>query len=280
MDLVVQAMAGHISITGDDDGAPAKAAVPVVDLSVGLYMTIAVLTGLYRREAEGVGSYAETSLFHGGLSLLNYLAAYSMTAGEHLQRWGTAHPGSVPSQVFACVDGLVAVDASFDEHFRSLCGALEVPELADDPRFVDRKSRGENRRDLVARLAEEFGRRTADEVLALLAEIDIPCGPVLDVPAALAFADSLGYPAIAEFEVEGAPVKALATPIWFRGADQPRRSPPAIGADAISILTEVLGYDETMARETIVKQRSPAARSHEPSDEGLAGATAAHAQRD
>lgn len=241
-DLVAQAMAGAMSITGYDGAAPARAGVPTADLTGGFYTTIAVLAGLQYRNAQGRGIALDTSLFHAQLSLLNYMAAYAAHTDVPIQRLGSGYPATVPAQAFATSDERwLVIDAGFDHHFAALCEALERPDLAAAPAYSDRASRLDSKAELVAELQAVFATRTRDEWVCRLHAHGVPAAPVNDTLEALR-APIAAEGGLAPMQVGDQTVEVLRTPIWAGGSNaHPMREPEQIGQSNVTLLEELLG---------------------------------------
>ena len=158
VDPIIQSLAGAVSITGLPGSEPVRAGIATADLSTGMYAAIGVLAALHAREQPGEGSSVETSLFHSQLSLLNYVGTYCAWSGEVPGPVGSGHVGTVPSQVFQTSDGWVTIDAGFDRHFKTLCNVIGKPELASDPRFINRQARAKTRSELLPTLIAEIRR--------------------------------------------------------------------------------------------------------------------------
>ncbi|MCC7426457.1 MAG: CoA transferase [Alphaproteobacteria bacterium] len=246
VDLIVQSLAGAMSITGEPGGKPVRAGVPTADLATGLYAVIGILAALQARNARGTGALVETSLFHSQLSLLNYVATYAMFAGKSPGPVGSGHPGTVPSQAFQTADGWITIDAGFNHHFEALCHVAGRDDLAADARFKDRPSRNLHRDSLIPELQAALLTKPSAAWLAALDEAKVPAGPVNSVLDALDDVQAREYGAVREVTFAGKPVKVPTTPIWFDGqVGHPMRSPPALGQDSASVLGRLLGYDES-----------------------------------
>ncbi len=245
VDPIIQSLAGAASITGLPGTEPVRAGVATADLSTGLYAAIGVLAGLVERDRTGDGCAVEASLFHSQLSLLNYVATYCAYSGEIPQPVGSGHPGTVPSQTFRTEDGWLTVDAGFDRHFRTLCGVIAQPELADDPRFATRQLRALHRHELLPVIKAALAQRTTDLWVDTLDAAGIPCGRVNDVAQALASPQSEAYRSVREIEYRGKAVKVLATPLWFdEEIEHPLEPPPELGGDTHDVLRTLLRYDD------------------------------------
>lgn len=244
VDLIIQAMAGGMSITGEPGRPPVRAGVPTGDLSAGLYAVIGVLAGLQHRAATGEGIQVETSLFHAQLSLLSYVAAASLHSGEIPPPMGSGHIGTVPAQVFQTSNSYICIDAGFDHFFVKLCEAIGQPTLAEDARFNSRSGRSQHRAKLLPMLQEAFMTKTTQEWSAILDSVGIPNGPVNNVVEALGSAQVQQYNSIKQFEYSGVQVKGVGTPVWFNEVtEHPVRVPPTLGQHTGTILSELLKYE-------------------------------------
>ena len=175
-DLVLQAMGGGMSITGEPGGAPTRSGIPVGDLAGGIFAALAVCAALLRRQRTGQGEHVDLSLLDVQVSLLTYVAQYYLTDGRVPGPVGTAHQSVVPYQAFATADGHVVV-AVFGENFWApLCRALDLEDLA--ARYPDNASRHAHRDEVVACVQGRLAERTTDEWVAALRAAGVPSGPV------------------------------------------------------------------------------------------------------
>jgi crotonobetainyl-CoA:carnitine CoA-transferase CaiB-like acyl-CoA transferase len=246
-DTVFQAMGGLMSLTGEKGGGPVKPGLPVADLTSGLWVAIAILAALAGRQQTGHGAYVDFSMLDGQVSLLTLAAARYFALGEIPPRLGTEHPGRVPSATFRCADGKYAHITAGDQHWESLCGALQIGTV---PIYATNAARVARRDEVMAMLNAAVAKLTRAELLAKLDAADVPVGPVNDVAEVLAdphvrarkLVGSFDYPGVGEF-------KALGLPYKFLGWDDPAiGSPPALGEHTEKVLKERLGYsDERIA---------------------------------
>jgi crotonobetainyl-CoA:carnitine CoA-transferase CaiB-like acyl-CoA transferase len=177
------------------------------------------------------------------VSLLTYMAQYYFISGEVPQRWGAQHENVVPYNAFATADGSLVITAFTEKFWRKLCQALELPELADDPRFNSNEARRQNRETLNSLLAEHFRTRSTTEWLARLQAAGVPAGPiqrvdqVLNDPHILArqMRITVEHPTIGPLPMVGNPIKAADTAQTFS-------PPPLLGQHTEQVLTELLGY--------------------------------------
>jgi crotonobetainyl-CoA:carnitine CoA-transferase CaiB-like acyl-CoA transferase len=214
-DLMVQAMSGLMSLTGDPDGPPYRAGISVFDVIAGLHTTIAILAALHHRSATGEGQHVEASLMASALSgMVNQTSAYA-AGGVVPFRMGNSHPSLFPYEPLPTAEGDLIVTAGNDAQFRKLCEVLGAPGLADDPRFAHNDGRTANRDQLRPLLAERLAARPAAEWFDALIGVGVPCGPINTVDAGVAFARDIGLePVVAAGEGEAA-VPTIRHPISY-----------------------------------------------------------------
>ena len=191
-DLMVQAMSGLMSLTGDPDGPPYRAGISMFDVMAGLHTAIAILAALHHRSATGEGQHVEASLLASALSgMVNQTSAY-VTGGVVPFRMGNSHPSLTPYEPLPTADKELIITAGNDTQFRRLCEVIGVPELAADPRFATNEGRTANRDELRPLLAQYLGARTAAEWFDELIAAGVPAGPINTVDAGVAFARDIG----------------------------------------------------------------------------------------
>jgi crotonobetainyl-CoA:carnitine CoA-transferase CaiB-like acyl-CoA transferase len=244
-DYVMQGLAGWMSLTGEPDGPPTKSGLSLVDLSAGYVAALAVMAGLWRARREGVGCDVDVSLFETALAELMYVGTWAASRGFAPRRMPqSAHPSLVPFQNFPTADGWIVVAAPKPNLWRSLCRALERPDLADDPRFADFAARDRNRDRLVPLLNDLFRTRPTAEWLTRLGAAGVPCGPVNDVAAALADPQVAARGALVSYEHPSlGRVRQAATPLRLSGVEPPLGRAPRRGEHTAQVLTELCGYD-------------------------------------
>jgi len=186
LDIIVQAMSGHMAITGEPGRPPVRVGIPLADLSGGIFACKGILAALFDRERNGKGRQVELSMYDAMLNLLSYMGTMWLTNGELPSPPGSAHDYTVPWQAFEARDGYVVVATRQEIFWRRLCQALEAPALAADPRFATNALRVEHRAALVPKLEELFRKRTVEAWLALLRKAEVPAAPVNNLDRAFA----------------------------------------------------------------------------------------------
>ncbi|MGE5133317.1 MAG: CaiB/BaiF CoA transferase family protein, partial [Gemmatimonadota bacterium] len=225
-DLMVQAMSGLMSLTGDPDGPPYRAGISVFDVIAGLHTTIAILAALNHRTATGKGQHVESSLMASALSgMVNQTSAYA-AGGVVPFRMGNSHPSLFPYEPLPTADGDLIVTAGNDAQFRKLCEALGAPELADDPRFAHNEGRTANRGELRPLLAEKLAARPAAEWFDVLIGVGVPCGPINTVDAGIDFARGIGLDPVVTAGGGDAGVPAIRHPVTYSATPPHYPLPP------------------------------------------------------
>jgi crotonobetainyl-CoA:carnitine CoA-transferase CaiB-like acyl-CoA transferase len=225
-DLLLQAMSGLMSVTGEPDGRPLKVGAALIDMLCGMFATTAVLAALHARERDGHGQRVEVSLMDSALAgLLNQASAY-LNAGTVPGRMGNRHPSIAPYETFAAADGDFAVAVGNETIFARLCEVIGRPDLPGDERFATNAARMEHRDALAAELEAAFAAAPAAEWVVALGEAGVPAGPINDIAQAFAFAEALGLEPVDETDgvrTVRSPLRLGATPAAVS------RRPPRLG---------------------------------------------------
>ena len=243
-DIIVQALSGVMSLTGEP-GAPAmRLGIPAGDLVAGMYAAIAVLAAVVERQHTGTGRVADISMLDGQLSMLSYQAVYATVGWITPQPQGSRHDSIPTYRSFVAGDGReFVVAANTERMWASLCDVLGLAHLVRDPRFGTAAARLEHQDDLARLLEAGFLSAGAEAWVDRLVERAVPAALIKTVPEALDDARSAGRGMIVPLAgPDGRVVETVATPIRFAGAGLAgHRFPPRLGADAVEILGE-LGY--------------------------------------
>jgi crotonobetainyl-CoA:carnitine CoA-transferase CaiB-like acyl-CoA transferase len=233
-DLLAQAGAGLMAITGTPEGEPTKVGVAVSDLLAGCYASIGILAGLTARERTGKGSHVETDLFSATLASLINVAQSALLTGVEPARYGNAHPQIVPYRSFSAADADFVLAVGTDRQFARLSEVVGHPEWAIDPRYQRNDARVSNRSELEPKLEETFRREPRDVWLGRFREAAIPAGPVRGPLEALQSTTARALAAVLRHD--GVPF--VASPIRI-GGHQPRLDfPPGLDADGEKIRKE------------------------------------------
>ncbi|MEZ4572044.1 MAG: CoA transferase [Thermomicrobiales bacterium] len=246
-DYLMQAYAGWMSLTGEPGSPPAKSAFSVVDFSAGLAAMTGMLSGIIRARETGVGCDVDVSLLDTAVSMLNYVAIWTLNREYEPERLSaSAHPSIVPSQVFETADGWIVVFCAKEKFWLDLAAAIDAHDLIDDPRFQGFSGRLEHRNELGEELASRFRNRSTDDWLSVLRG-KVPCAPVNDIQQALEDEQVRARQMILEVDhPDFGPLKQTATAIKVDGdvAQVEDHRGPRLGEDSAVILGDLLGYSE------------------------------------
>ena len=247
-DYLMQAEAGHMSLTGEPDGPPARYGISVVDLMTGLAAAFALLAGVLKARATGTGMDLDTSLFDVALHNLNYPGTWFLNAGAVTGRTPrSAHPSLTPSQLYRTRDGWIFIMCNKDKFWGVLADLLDQPQWKTDPELSTFKARLASRERITGMLDEALAHRTTAEWLTRFAG-RVPCAPVYDVGEALLTPFVAERGSVANFQYpDGRTARMVAAPIRVPGTEAPARAAPAMGADTDSELRAAGCSDERIA---------------------------------
>jgi len=242
-DFMIQGMGGMMSVTGDAQGEPMRAGVPVADIITGMYASIAICAALAHRAQTGMGQHLDLALLDSQIALLAYQNTNYFATGKPPSRIGNLHPNIVPYQPFRTADGEVIIACGNDNLYRKFCEAAGCAELANDARFATNGKRVENRAELTRLLQGIFAQRPTQEWLDLLEAAGVPNGPINDVARvfeepqvkARGVRVELDHPAAGKLPTVASPMRFSGTPLEHRLA------PPLLGQHTEEILRERLG---------------------------------------
>jgi crotonobetainyl-CoA:carnitine CoA-transferase CaiB-like acyl-CoA transferase len=240
MDLLLQAASGLMSITGEDGRPPVRVGISLVDLIAGANAAQAVLAALFERERSGLGQRIEIALMDGVLAWLSYHVTGALMTDRTPGRLGASHGSVAPYGAYATREGWLIIAAGTDPQFRTLCEALGLRDLADDPRFLRNPDRCRHRDALDERITAALVDDTAEAWATVLGPRGVACSPVRTIPQALA------DPAVAErdlvvwldpHDAGGPRIPVVAPAMRFsRTPAAIRRGPPRLGEHTQDVL--------------------------------------------
>jgi crotonobetainyl-CoA:carnitine CoA-transferase CaiB-like acyl-CoA transferase len=248
-DPLMQAYGGIMSINGHPDQPPARVPVSVVDMGTGMWAVMGILAALRERDRTGRGALVTTALFDTALAWSVFQMSHYFATGEVPRPQGSGTAMIVPYEAFPVVDGWVMIAAGSDALFVKATAALEVPELARDPRFVDNPRRVEHRVALQEALARVTRALSAEELLGRLQRAGVPSARVstMDQVATEPQTEASGmlptvkHPRLPDYRAVALPIK------WDGERPAAARVPPLLGEHSAEVLAE-LGYDDAGIR--------------------------------
>jgi crotonobetainyl-CoA:carnitine CoA-transferase CaiB-like acyl-CoA transferase len=242
-DLVIQAMGGLMSITGEAEKEPMKSGVAIADILTGLYATQAILAALYERATSGRGQYIDLALLDVQIATLANLGAEYLMTGAVPKRHGNAHGSIVPYQAFETADGRIIVAVANDAQFARLAQIVGMPELAADVRYTANADRVRNRVPLLEKLAERFRARRSAEWIAELDREGIPAGPINDLDGVFGDPQVAARELLVDFSKQtgGRSARLVKSPVRMsRTAAEHKIPPPRLGEHTDEVLANVL----------------------------------------
>ena len=247
-DVLIQAMGGFMSVTGEPNGEPQKAGIPVSDLIAGMYAGLAINAALRHREVTGEGQFIDIGMLDTTAAILSIVGANYLATGVTPERIGNAHPNIVPYQSFPTADGDIILAVGNDGQFERFCNFAECPHLFTDERFSTNADRVKNREILIPILREIILLKPSKFWLEGLEANNVSCGPinrldqVFNDPQIKARGMNLHmeHPATGTRGVDmvASPIKLSKTPPSYRFP------PPMLGQHTEEILREVIGASD------------------------------------
>lgn len=245
LDIIVQAMGGIMSVTGEPDGPPQRPGASLGDSTAGLFAALAIVSALHNRQRTGAGQHIDMSMLDCQVTMMENAFSRYFATGQEPERIGSRHPVASPFQAFATADGHLVVALLTDDPaaWRTFCGAIERDDLAQDQRFIDNASRLRDHHVLEPILAELFRSRPTQHWLARLEAAQVPCGAVNAVAqvaqdpqvAHRGMLTEIPHPSLGSWRVAN-------TPFVLSGSRTgPQGAAPALGEHTGPVLSEWLG---------------------------------------
>ena len=245
-DFMAQGMGGLMSITGEREdlpgGGPQRVGVPIIDLTTGMYATIAICAAIANRAVTGKGQWIDVALLDSCVAFLANQAMNYFATGESPRPLGNAHPNIVPYQTFKTKDGALILACGNDNLFNKFCEVADCTHLAKDPRFSTNGERVKNRAAITRLLSDIFVKRTTREWVKLLDEAGVANGPINTIEKvfeepqvqARGLKIELPHAAAGKVPLVASPMRFSATPVKHE------IPPPVLGQHTDEILRDVL----------------------------------------
>ena len=251
-DIIGQAMGGLMSTTGWPGGPATRSGTPLGDVLGGLNLAIGILAALVNREKTGLGEKVDVALVDSVASAMENITMIYQATGRIPQRIGNRYESTYPYDSFPANDGDVIIAAGNNKLFSILCEIMEQPELKNDSRFLDVKSRVANHDDLFEIVSTWTKKYSVEEIDKKLNDAGCPASIVntidrLVVDRQIAEAremfPEIEQPGIGKLQITACPQKLTRTKSY------PRKAAPLLGEDNIDIYGKLLGFDENKIKE-------------------------------
>jgi len=245
LDIIVQAMGGIMSITGDEGGDPVRVGSSIGDITAGLYAAIGILSALHERTSSNLGQLIDLSMLDCQVAIQENAIGRFLATGVVPEALGTRHPSATPFQAFPTSDGwiVIAIFGGASSHWPLLCSALNHVELIDDQRFESSWERTANKSQLIPLMADALKTKTTQDWLNELVPLGIPCGPVNSIDQVINDPQINFREMIVERDHDRLGTwKFVNTPIKMsRSQGGIHRNSPDLGGDSREILNRLLG---------------------------------------
>jgi crotonobetainyl-CoA:carnitine CoA-transferase CaiB-like acyl-CoA transferase len=263
-DMIVQAMSGGMSLTGEPGRAPVRAGIPIGDLAAGMYGVMGVLAALVERQTTGEGRFVDVSMLDAQIAMLCYQGAYYLLSGEVPEPQGRGHDSIPTYRSFECGDGVsLVVTANTERMWADLCKAVGLSHLVHDPRFKDPAERLANKAALWEILEARFRSESAQSWLDSLNSASIPAALVKTVDKALGASQVAHRDMLVELRSRaGSHVRVPGNPIKFDLSGTGGATyPPHLGEHTNVVLGEYIGLNtdelRTLQNQGVVRQFVP-----------------------
>lgn len=245
LDIVVQAMGGIMSITGEPGGGPVRPGTSYGDIVAGLYTAIGVLAALHERERSGMGQAIDISMLDCQLSVLESALTRYFVTGKAPEPLGTRHPSATPFQAFPTADGHIVIALGFgdENQWQLLCAILGLTELFDREEYETSPKRTQRHAELEPVLTAAFMKRTTAEWLQELEAVGLPCGPVNTIAQVVddpqvqhrGMIREVTHPVVGSLRMPDTPLRFSRSEAGIKGPA------PGMGEHTAEVLEELLG---------------------------------------
>ncbi len=243
-DPIAQAESGMMWMTGEPDGPPLRTGVSYADMFTGMFATQAILGALRARDRDGVGQHIDVALLDSAAAAVVNYAQSALLTGVSPKRYGGSHPFIEPLGLYDCSDGMICLVCGNERQWERLCkDGLERPELLQDPKLTDARTRVANRAYCRETLNAILRERTREAWIPKLRAAGLPVGAVRDVAEALDAPELRARDMVATTEHRRlGPIAQVASPMKLsRTPVAPPKAPPLLGQDSRAALA---GYGD------------------------------------
>jgi len=241
VDLMVQAVSGLMSLTGDPAGRSFKAAAPVADTTAGFSAALSIMAAIMERQHTKQGRYLDIGMLDSMVAVMGQAVAAWGMSGKEPSRWGNGHPLMAPYESFKTADREIVVAVTNEKIWAALGNLPAFYELSKDPRYSTPPKRNEQRKVLVPAFEEILQTKPAAHWIALFDEVGIPAELIYSLPEILSHPQVTGRDMLQPIEYPpGSGSRIMTAGMPWRGvaADRPLRPPPTLGQHTKEVLAE------------------------------------------
>ena len=256
-DLVIQALSGAMSLTGEVGRPPVRMGIPVGDLAGGANCVTAICAALYQRERTGEGCVVATSLLDSLVGMLTYITQMYESTGVIPPPAGSGHQVVIPYMVVDTADQPIVLAIFVEKFWAHLCRAIGREEWIDDPRFARNDDRVAHRDELEPALRRRFAEKTMAEWMDRLVHHQVPAAPVHNIGQVMVNPQLLHQQMVVDIpDGHGGSVRTLGCPIKTPDNERPPiGAAPDLDAHAVDVLTDWLDTDAASAESLLTRAR-------------------------
>ncbi len=249
-DLVIQALSGMMSYTGEPGRVPVRMGAPMGDLAGSMFACYSICAALYAAEKTGEGRKIDLSLLDCLISMHTYVSEYFWIGNQLPKPAGSGHMSVVPYRAYRTSDGFITIAIFVEKFWQLLCNVIGQPELGQDDRYNSTAKRLEKRDEVDALLEEIFPTKTSDQWMVLLNKEGVPAAPVLRIDQVFEHEQVLDRQMVVDVPhpVSGT-LKMIGNPVNQPDVDeQPMEASPLLGQHTEEILKGILGITDDRLR--------------------------------
>ncbi len=245
-DLVIQALSGMMSYTGEPGRVPVRMGATMGDLAGSMFAVYSISAALLAKEKTGEGRCIDLSLLDCLISMHTYVSTYYWLGGQLPELQGSGHMSVVPYRAYRTKDGFLTIAVFVEKFWQLLCNVIGQPELGDDERYNSTAKRLERRSEVDSLLEEKFPEKTNDEWMELLNKEGVPAAPVLALDKVFEHPQVRQREMVVEVEhPKGGKIKMIGNPVRQPGVeDQPLAPTPTLGQHTEEVLKNILSFTD------------------------------------
>ncbi|MDM0116253.1 CoA transferase [Variovorax sp. J22R133] len=241
-DVILQAFAGVMSMTGDESGGYIRSPISPIDQMTGTHAIIGIMAALMERQQTGTGGTVEVSLFETALALQRYNLQSFWLTGVQPPKCGSSHESLCPYQAFEASDGPIMIGVANDNLWRKFCSIAELDEVVNDPRFRTNPDRVANRAETVRLVQQAISRKSVSYWYEQLSRVSVPCSPINTLDQLLDHPHTRASDVILKYTHPTAgPTTSVGQPYILNGETRSAGAPPPLHGEHTDDVLRDLG---------------------------------------